>query len=163
MKKLKPNKLIGGKNIYILLATLIFFIAVTAILWPVPEKTNDHQIVVYKSPTCECCNKWISHLEKNGFKVKANNTQRLNNIKEQYGIRSEYSSCHTAVIGKYFVEGHVPAKSIERLLKEKPDIKGITVPGMPIGSPGMEVGNRKQNYNVIAVKSDGSLGVYDSY
>ncbi len=144
-------------------AIIILLIIPVVFVYNYQINSSGPSITVYKSPTCECCNKWISHLEKNGFKVKANNTRRLNNIKEQYGIRSEYSSCHTAVIGKYFVEGHVPAKSIERLLKEKPDIKGITVPGMPIGSPGMEVGNRKQNYNVIAVKSDGSLGVYDSY
>lgn len=120
------------------------------------------EIMVYKSSTCGCCNKWVKHLESEGFSVKTKDVGYLNLIKQQHGVQRRFQSCHTAKIGKYFIEGHVPAKDIKKLLKEKPDIKGLAVPGMPMGSPGME-GHRKDNYNVLAVDEKDSATVYSSY
>lgn len=163
MKKHQSQKLMGRKNVYILITTFIGLAGVSVALWSLTNSTTGPQVVVYKSPTCQCCNKWIAHLEQNGFKVTAKNTRNVKSIKEKYGIKHNFSACHTAVIAGYFVEGHVPAQSIHRLLSEKPDIKGITVPGMPIGSPGMEQGTRKQPYNVLAIDVDGSTAIYESY
>ncbi len=109
------------------------------------------EITVYKTPTCGCCSKWVSHLESNGFKVNAIDQNDLSSLKAQLGIAPNLQACHTAKTGHYFVEGHVPASDIKKMLTTKPDIKGLTVPGMPMGSPGME-GARKDNYNVLAIK-----------
>jgi hypothetical protein len=117
---------------------------------------------VYKSPTCGCCGKWISHLEANGFKVTAKNSDNLSAIKQQLGIQPQYQSCHTAQIGNYIVEGHVPAADIKRMLAEQPDIDGLAVPGMPMGSPGME-GAKKDNYDVLAIKQGSNPKVFNSY
>ena len=120
-------------------------------------------IVVYKSQTCDCCNAWVEHLEKNGFIVEAHNQQNMNLIKLQLGgVPRNLQSCHTAKIGDYIVEGHVHADQITRMLKEKPDIKGLSVPGMPMGSPGME-GYRNDAYDVLAFNDDGSFAIYASY
>ena len=126
------------------------------------SNTDATEVVVYKSPTCGCCTKWVSHLEKNGFKVNAKNMQNMNPVKQQMGVQPQYQSCHTAKIGKYFIEGHVPAKDIKRLLKEQPDIKGLSAPGMPMGSPGME-GPRKDRYDVVAIDKNNRATVYSSY
>ena len=120
------------------------------------------EITVYKTPTCGCCSKWVSHLESNGFKVNAINQNDLSSLKAQLGIAPKLQACHTAKIGHYFVEGHVPASDIKKMLATKPDIKGITVPGMPMGSPGME-GSRKDNYDVLAIKKDSSVTVFNSH
>ena len=117
------------------------------------------EITVYKSPTCGCCKKWVSHLQNAGFKVRAINRTDLNRIKAASGVRPEYASCHTAIVDGYVIEGHVPADLVARLLKEKPDIKGLAVPGMPMGSPGME-GPRRDPYQVLAFDEQGNLSVY---
>ncbi|MCB1772510.1 MAG: DUF411 domain-containing protein [Gammaproteobacteria bacterium] len=116
-------------------------------------------VVVYKSPTCGCCGKWVKHMEDAGFSVDVENRQDLSTIKSELGVPGRMQSCHTARIGGYFVEGHVPADLVKRMLDKKPDIRGLTVPGMPMGSPGME-GPRKDRYSVIAIGNDGSAGVY---
>lgn len=116
-------------------------------------------IVVYKSPTCGCCGKWVEHMEKAGFSVDVENRRDLAPIKHELGVPGRMQSCHTAKVGDYFVEGHVPADLVKQLLAEKSDIKGLTVPGMPMGSPGME-GPRKDPYNVIAIDKDGRARVY---
>lgn len=121
------------------------------------------EITVYKSPTCGCCTKWISHLEENGFKVNAIDKQDVTPIKQQYGVTRELSSCHTALIDGYIVEGHVPASDIKRLLKERPKVTGLSVPGMPIGSPGMEQGDRKDPYNVVTFNERGEASIFASY
>ncbi len=122
------------------------------------------EITVYKSPTCGCCDKWITHLEQNGFTVKAQNMQDVTPKKIELGLTPKTASCHTGVIDGYFIEGHVPAEDIKRLLKEKPkNIAGLTVPGMPIGSPGMEQGNRKDAYNVLAMDKKGLISIYARY
>lgn len=116
-------------------------------------------IVVYKSPTCGCCNQWIAHLEANGFRVEARDVNDLGRIKAEVGITSANAACHTALIDGYVIEGHVPADVIARLLDERPDIAGLSVPGMPMGSPGME-GPRREPYHVYALARDGSREVY---
>ena len=116
-------------------------------------------IVVYKSPTCGCCGKWVKHMEDAGFSVDVENRGDLTPTKAELGVPGRMQSCHTAKVGDYIVEGHVPADLVKRMLDEQPDIKGLAVPGMPMGSPGME-GPRKDPYNVIAVGNDGSARVY---
>lgn len=118
---------------------------------------------VYKSPSCGCCNEWIKHLEKNGFKVRAHNTDAVVSHKYRLGVPPGYGSCHTAEVAGYLVEGHVPAREIRRLLREKPRARGLTVPGMPIGSPGMEQGARRDPYEVLLVMPDGDTRVYARY
>lgn len=127
------------------------------------KTVNAAEIMVYKSPTCGCCNKWVKHLQDEGFTVKTKNIANLVPVKNKYGVNPAYQSCHTAKIGKYFIEGHVPASDIKRLLKEKPDIKGLTVPGMVVGSPGMEQGSRKDRYDVLAIDKNDNYSVYSSY
>jgi hypothetical protein len=110
---------------------------------------------VYLTPTCGCCGKWTQHLEDAGFKVTREVTTQLDTVPERQRVPQPMRSCHTAVIGKYLVEGHVPADVIKQLLKEQPAIVGIAVPGMPIGSPGME-GPNPRSYSIVAFKADGS-------
>jgi hypothetical protein len=121
------------------------------------------EVTVYKSPTCGCCNKWIEHLKKNGFKVEAHNVKDVKPYKIQNGVTPELSSCHTAIIDGYTIEGHVPASDIKRLLRERPKVDGLAVPGMPIGSPGMEQGNHKEKYNVISFDKKGNKKVFSSH
>ncbi|OOG21003.1 CopG family transcriptional regulator [Thioalkalivibrio denitrificans] len=117
-------------------------------------------MVVYKTPTCGCCDKWIEHMEQAGFTVDARDLQNLNPIKAQLGIAGKLQSCHTATVGGYVVEGHVPADVVQRLLDEQPAIHGIAVPGMPMGSPGME-GPYTERYNVLAIGRDGRVEIYE--
>lgn len=119
------------------------------------------EITVYKTPTCGCCTAWVEHLQKSGFAVKAKDVPDLSALKRHYGVTSELASCHTAFVGGYVIEGHVPADVIAKLLEEKPHVKGIAVPGMPMGSPGME-GPRKDPYDVIAFDSTGRTRVFVS-
>lgn len=119
-------------------------------------------ITVYKSPTCGCCTKWVSHLQDNGFKVEAINRKDMNRVKSEAGIPRQLASCHTAIIGGYIIEGHVPAADIKRLLKERPDVIGLTVPGMPMGSPGME-GPRQDKYEVLTFTRSGNTAIFSRY
>jgi hypothetical protein len=118
-------------------------------------------VVVYKTPTCGCCSLWIEHLRANGFDVKAVDVDDIESVKTTYGIPANLESCHTAVVANYAIEGHVPADAVQRLLRERPDVAGIAVPGMPIGSPGMEVGDRLDPYSIMSFKRDGTSAVFD--
>lgn len=118
---------------------------------------------MYKSPTCGCYVKWIDHLEANGFTVRSHDTRDLTQHKQRLGIPAGYDSCHTAEIGGYIIEGHVPASDIKRLLKDKPQARGLTVPGMPVGSPGMKQGSQKDAYEVILLDKNGAPQVYSRY
>ena len=121
-------------------------------------------VEVYKEPTCGCCSKWIDHLRSHGFTARAIDTAKIDELKASRGIPTQARSCHTAIVGGYVVEGHVPAADVLRLLKERPAIAGIAVPGMPIGSPGMEVpGMKAQPFDVIAFGKDGSTRVFASH
>ncbi len=124
--------------------------------------TEGVDIVVYKTATCGCCSKWVEHLQKSGLDVAAVNVASTAPAREQAGVPNRLGSCHTAVVGDYWVEGHVPADLVDRLMTERPvDIQGIAVPGMPMGSPGME-GPNPVRYDVIAYHTDGSTSVYAS-
>ncbi len=118
---------------------------------------------VYKSPTCGCCKDWIKHLEADGFKVVAHDTDDVVRHKYRVGVPPGHGSCHTAEVGGYFVEGHVPAREVRRMLKERPRARGLAVPGMPMGSPGMEQGGRRDAYEVLLVNRDGSTRTYARY
>lgn len=118
-------------------------------------------LVVTKSPTCGCCHLWVEHMQKAGFRVEIHDVADINLIKERVGVPYGKGSCHTAEVGGYFVEGHVPAEDVKRLLAEKPDAKGLVVPGMPAGSPGMELPDgRVQPYVVELVARDGSTSPF---
>jgi hypothetical protein len=122
-------------------------------------------IEVWKDPTCGCCRDWVVHLEKSGFTVKVNDSGR-DAARARLGMPQQLASCHTALVAGYAIEGHVPAKEILRLLKEKPAAIGLSVPGMPVGSPGMDgaiYGGRKDAYDVLLVAKDGRSRVYGSY
>jgi hypothetical protein len=116
-------------------------------------------VLVYKSPTCGCCNGWVEHLESAGFTVDARNVRDLMSVKVDGGVPTAMSSCHTAIIDGYVVEGHVPAEQVKRLLDERPDVAGIAVPGMPVGSPGME-GPNAEPYQVWSFTHDGQAAVF---
>lgn len=119
---------------------------------------------VYKSPTCGCCSQWVDHLRSHGFQVRVTDSESVDQLKTKHGVPQQARSCHTALIDGYVVEGHVPATDIQRLLKERPQIAGIAVPGMPIGSPGMEVpGMKPQAFNVIGFSKDGSTRVFAAH
>jgi len=124
------------------------------------------EAVVYKESTCPCCDGWVKHLKKEGFNVKTEiRDNDMDKIKAASGITPKLASCHTAKIGGYVIEGHVPAADVKRLLKEKPaDIVGLTAPGMPMKSPGMQAeGLPPKGYDVIAFKKDGTTEVYTRY
>lgn len=113
-------------------------------------------VLVHKSPTCGCCAAWVEHMRENGFTVEVNETEQVEPIKQRLGVPFGKGSCHTAEVGPYFVEGHVPAEDIKRLLAEGGDAKGLVLPGMPIGSPGMEVPDgRVERYTVERVDAQG--------
>ncbi len=116
---------------------------------------------VYKTPTCGCCDLWVDHAEEEGFATESTDLRDLRPIKMEHGVPGHLASCHTTIVGDYVVEGHVPADVIRRLLAEQPDIAGIAVPGMPMGSPGME-GHRVDPYDVIAFRKDGTQYIFES-
>jgi hypothetical protein len=104
---------------------------------------------VYSSPTCGCCGAWVEHLEANGFRVEVIARNDLDTLKDELGVPRALRSCHTATIGGYVIEGHVPAADIKTLLAKQPRALGLAVPGMPVGSPGMEAGDQKDSYEVV--------------
>ncbi|MEQ8525215.1 DUF411 domain-containing protein [Gracilimonas sp.] len=157
-------------NSKILIVGLLVTVGVAAFLfWPGNSPQNilsdKTQVVMYKNEGCQCCTKWGDHMMEGGFTVEEVPTPVLMQVKQQNGITRELASCHTAMIGDYVVEGHVPRADVERLLQEKPeDVIGLAVPGMPTGSPGMEVpGRPTDNYDVLLLKKDGTTSVYSSY
>jgi hypothetical protein len=121
-------------------------------------------VQVYKSPTCGCCALWVKHLQDAGFTTKVTEIEDLTDIKTKNGVPARAQSCHTAIVDGYVLEGHVPAADVQRLLKERPAVLGLAVPGMPIGSPGMEVPNMKaQPFNVVSFNKQGQLQVFASH
>ncbi|OCH14622.1 DUF411 domain-containing protein [Aliivibrio sp. 1S128] len=121
------------------------------------------EVVVYKSPYCGCCTEWVEHMEENGFTVKIEDHENMNPIKERLGVDPSLASCHTAVINDYVFEGHIPADDIKQFLAEPRDFKGLAVPGMPMGSPGMEYGDKKDRYQVVAFKENGKLALFNTH
>lgn len=118
------------------------------------------EVVVYKSPTCGCCKEWVKHMQANGFSVTSHNVDDIVRYKTANGVPLTLGSCHTAKVDGYVIEGHVPASDIKRLLKERPPVIGLAVPGMPSGSPGMEQGGHKDRYDVLTFDKQGNTAVY---
>jgi len=121
------------------------------------------EITVYKSPTCGCCKEWVKHLQGNGLRVIAHDVPDLMLFKRASAVPVNLEACHTAIVEGYVIEGHVPASDIKRLLKSRPPILGLAVPGMPVGSPGMEQGGQKDHYDVLSFDRQGKTGVFARY
>jgi len=119
------------------------------------------KVEVYKDPTCGCCGQWVAHLRARGFTTTVTDTPNMNAVKDKYHVASPLRSCHTALVSGYVLEGHVPAADVQRLLKEKPKVLGLAVPGMPIGSPGME-GTGGRPYDVLTFDAAGKTTVYST-
>lgn len=117
-------------------------------------------VEVWKSPTCQCCSKWVQHLRESGFNVNLHSENDLSPLKTRLGVPPALASCHTGQVEGYVIEGHVPADDIRRLLAEKPAVKGVAVPGMPVGSPGMEQGDQKEPYEVLTFDAVGKTATY---
>jgi hypothetical protein len=120
-------------------------------------------VEVYKNPDCGCCGAWVDHLKAAGFPVKVYETQDTGAVRKRHGIPDQFGSCHTGVVAGYALEGHVPAEDVKRLLARKPVAAGLSVPGMPVGSPGMEVGSRKDPYQVLLIDKAGRSSVFARY
>jgi hypothetical protein len=123
------------------------------------------RVEVWKDPNCGCCGDWVRHLQAEGFEVRVHDNGNTA-ARKRLGIPEKLGSCHTALVGGYAIEGHVPAQDIRRLLKERPPAIGLSVPGMPVGSPGMdgpEYGGRKDPYDVLLIAKDGGTRVFQSY
>jgi len=130
------------------------------IAWLPMQQARPIPITMYKSPTCGCCGAWGDHMKANGFAVTVKDEENMSAIKTDVGVPGRLQSCHTAVVEGYVVEGHVPADLVKKLLAEKPRVVGIAVPGMPVGSPGMEQGNARQPYDVVTWDAQGRTTVY---
>ena len=127
------------------------------------ETSKAVDMIVYRSPSCECCGKWLEHIKNNNFTVKDIVTDDVQAIKIKYGVSAEMASCHTAIVDGYVIEGHVPSNDIDKLLKNKPKLTGIAVPGMPRGTPGMEMGDVKDPYNVMSFNKENQYEVFSSH
>ena len=147
----------AGRRVLYLALTLGLGGAGVAALAPDPVEAS--QVTIYKSPTCGCCTKWVSYLERQGFETEVVSTTDLASVHAENGVPHALGSCHTAVVEGYVLEGHVPAAEIERLLRERPAVVGLAVPGMRAGSPGME-GPVRQRYDVLAFQKDGAYVVF---
>jgi hypothetical protein len=118
-------------------------------------------VTVYKSPTCACCEEWVEYLRASGFRVEVKDGANLVQVKQRHGVPANLASCHTAEVGGYVLEGHVPADVVRQLLAEKPALRGLAVPGMPAGVPGMpEAGPGRASYEILALEKDGSTRLY---
>lgn len=140
----------------------IIAVALSVAFITVPVAAQTASVTVYKTPTCGCCTAWVDHLRANGFEVTAHDLDDVTPEKQRLGVPPGLVSCHTAVVDGYVVEGHVPAADIKRLLASRPAVIGIAVPGMPMGSPGMDYGPAVA-YDVIAFKPDGTLDLFASH
>ncbi len=128
-----------------------------------PSKSTVLNATVYHSPDCNCCGGWIEHLKTQGFKITDFSTTDIETVKQKYNVPDNLSSCHTAIVNGYVIEGHVPAGDIKRLLQEKPNVVGLSVPQMPVGTPGMEMGNRKDPFSVLSFDRHNSVAVFNKY
>lgn len=128
-----------------------------------PKEAPKPLLTVYKTPTCGCCAKWVDHMRASGFDTKVHDLDDLTPIKQKHGVPPRLGSCHTALVARYVVEGHIPAETVHRLLKERPlNVRGIAVPGMPVGSPGMEVpGGQRQPYVVLTFDRNGETTMFE--
>tara|TARA_R110002049_G_scaffold44303_2_gene129674 strand:- start:1022 stop:1471 length:450 start_codon:yes stop_codon:yes gene_type:complete len=134
--------------------------ALVGLLLTGPVLSAGEELVVYKDPNCGCCGAWATHMREHGFAVREVATQEMGLVKSEAGVPRALGSCHTATVGGYVIEGHVPADDVRRLLDEKPALAGLAVPGMPQGSPGMEGPYPPQRYEVIGFDGKGGTKVY---
>ena len=148
------------KSLLIIFCT--FVISIFASATDIQNTNAETSLLVHKTSTCGCCKMWVEHLKMNGLKANTQDHENLDEIKKMYGIKPQYRSCHTAVSKDgYIFEGHIPSKYITQFLSENhPNAIGLSVPGMPIGSPGMEVGDRFMPYDVLILFKDGSSNVF---
>ena len=156
------------KTLKIVLATLVFLVAsftMTAVAEPPAEAGSAPlpEMVVYHDPACGCCGKWMAYMREAGFVVRSETASEMAAVKQQFNVPASLRSCHTAVVGGYVIEGHVPAAEVKRLLAEKPDLAGIAVPGMPLGSPGMEYGHKRQAFDVVSFDNAGGTETFNNY
>lgn len=128
-----------------------------------PNYSGTREMTVYRSPSCGCCGGWIEQAKKHGFKIEDIKTQEMEALKQKYNVPPELASCHTTVIDGYVMEGHIPVDDIKRFLTQKPELAGLTVPGMIIGTPGMEAKDIKQPFQVLAFNEKGETKVFKEY
>lgn len=121
------------------------------------------EMTVYRSPSCSCCGRWLEHMKKHGFVIKDIKTEAMDTIKREQGIPETLQSCHTALVDGYVVEGHVPAADVAAILNKRPKAVGLTVPGMPVGTPGMEMGGKKDPFTVLEFDRNGDTRVFHEY
>jgi|SRR5438093_817770 len=143
------------------LCVMLLACAVVSPAMPRGQSPQSPTITVYKSATCGCCSKWVEHMRAAGFEAKVLDVDDTQVVKKTYGVPSRLASCHTALVGTYVIEGHVPADAIKRALRERPAIAGLAVPGMPAGSPGMEVAGRRDPYSIVSFDKAGKQEVYE--
>jgi len=142
---------------------LLLAIAALPLAWTMPADAAPAPILVFRNASCGCCGAWIEHLQAAGFGVSVREVADLAPVRRQLGLQERYASCHTATVGGYVLEGHVPAADVKRLLVSKPVALGLAVPGMPVGSPGMEVGDQQEAYDVLLVDRGGHARVFNRY
>jgi len=140
----------------------LFAVVALACMATVSYAAELPEIEVWKDPNCGCCSKWVSHLRESGFRVTAHDTASVATVRAKLGMPQRYAACHSARVGKYVVEGHVPADDIKRLLAAQPDAIGLSVPGMPMGSPGME-GPYSEPYQTLLVDRSGGASVFENH
>ncbi len=145
------------------LRTTLTALSLCGIFLSVPAVADQPEMVMYKHPDCGCCGKWADHMRDNGFKVKEVSTLELALVKSEAGVPQALASCHTATVAGYIVEGHVPASDVRRMLDEKPDIVGLSAPGMPLGSPGMEGSYPAERYDVLGFDAAGGSSVFSQH
>ncbi len=153
-------KIVGRLMFFVMMSFAVLSVACTA---ETGDQAGAENLIVYKSPTCGCCEKWIGHMESAGFNATVKELVDVTEVKNRFGIRPQHRSCHTAVseTGGFVFEGHIPASIVRRFLAAPPaNAKGLIVPGMPVGSPGMESGNHRNPYDVLLLKADGNVEVY---
>lgn len=134
-------------------------------MWDIatPPLTESVQVTVHRSPSCGCCGKWIAHMQRHGFVIKDIKESDMETVKRRAGVPKELESCHTAESGGYVVEGHVPAGDVKRALKAREKLLGLAVPGMPSGSPGMEMGGKMDDFSVLAFDRQGNVEVFSEH
>lgn len=143
--------------------SLLGSLATLALVQSLPVQAASPKVHVYKNPSCGCCGEWVEHLRSAGFAVEVTETDDTFAVRMRLGMPERFASCHTGVVEGYAIEGHVPAAEIRRLLAAKPEAVGLAVPGMPVGSPGMEYGDNKDPYKVLLVDRKGRESVFASY
>ena len=138
-------------------------VAAAACILPAAAKAAPPAVQVFKNPSCGCCGAWVEHMRSAGFTVSVTEVDDTAVARKRYGMPERFGSCHTAVVAGYVVEGHVPADDVKRLLAMKPLAVGLAVPGMPVGSPGMEMGSHKEPYKVLLIDGAGRESVFSTY